>query len=103
MRVPANPVPVVTAPIRREPATSNQIANQIQRAKEPLTNQVPEAVIRSNPKKPLFQINGISNPYLNYHSKIVEKRRQQIQQKVVSRSKTSQNRYISAIFKEGRT
>ena len=60
-----------------KPATANQIANQIERAKEPLTNQVPEAVIRSNPKKPLFQLSGITNPYLNYHSKLAEKRRQQ--------------------------
>ena len=56
--------------------SSKQIANQIERAKEPLTNQVPESIIRANPSKPLFKLNGITNPYLNFHAKIMEKRRQ---------------------------
>jgi len=42
-------------------------------AQRPLTNQVPESVIRANPREPLFARNGLSNPYLNYHAKVLQK------------------------------
>ena len=38
----------------------------------PLENQVPESIIRANPRKPLFAKNGLNNPYLNYHAKYVK-------------------------------
>ena len=56
--------------------SSKQIANQIERAKVPLTNQIPESISRANPSKALFKFNGTTNPYLNLHAKIAEKRRQ---------------------------
>ena len=44
-----------------------------------LENQVPESIIRANPKKALFKVSGLTNPYLNYHAKQM-KRRQQLRQ-----------------------
>lgn len=48
---------------------------------EPLDNQVPDAIIRANPKEPLFARNGLSNPYLNYHAKVLQQRKQNQQQR----------------------
>ena len=54
-----------------------------------LENQVPEAIIRANPKKPLFKVNGLTNPYLNYHAKQM-KLRQQLRQQLKERRKQQQ-------------
>lgn len=49
---------------------------------QPLENQVPDSIIRANPREPLFARHGLTNPYLNYHAKILQKRRKQKQQQL---------------------
>ena len=44
-------------------------------------------VIDFNSRQPLFARNGLSNPYLNYHAKILQKRKLKKEQRV---SKLSQ-------------
>ena len=55
------------------------VEKQVEEDPGSLENQVPESIIRANPQKPLFKLNGLTNPYLNYHAKQM-KRRQQVQQ-----------------------
>ena len=56
----------------------NKVEKQIEENNS-LENQVPESIIRANPKKPIFKVNGLTNPYLNYHAKQL-KRRQKLRQ-----------------------
>ena len=56
-----------------------KVEKQVEEDPGSLENQVPESIIRANPQKPLFKLNGLTNPYLNYHAKQM-KRRQQVQQ-----------------------
>ena len=56
-----------------------KVEKQVEEDPGSLENQVPESIIRANPQKPLFKLNGLTNPYLNYHAKQM-KRRQQLRQ-----------------------
>jgi len=57
----------------KPPKRQDQIV--VAAAQRPLSNQVPESIIRANPREPLFARNGLSNPYLNYHAKVLQKRK----------------------------
>ena len=56
-----------------------KVEKQVEENSGSLENQVPESIIRANPKKALFKVSGLTNPYLNYHAKQM-KRRQQLRQ-----------------------
>jgi len=76
-RIRPRPSPSLPKPPKRQ----NEI-KVLEVAQRPLlTNQVPESVIRANPRQPLFARNGLNNPYLNYHAKVLEKRQKKKQQK----------------------
>jgi len=62
-----------------KPKKQSQNIDQGKIATEPLDNQVPDPIIRANPKQPLFARNGLVNPYLNYHAKVLKKQRQRQQ------------------------
>jgi len=74
---PTDKKPLIIQPPKPQPQKNNDIF--IQQAQEPLQNQVPDPIIRANPKEPLFARNGLVNPYLNYHAKILNKQRRQQQ------------------------
>jgi len=72
----------LTPPGRPEPPKPKRQDAIVLAAQRPLTNQVPEPIIRANPRQPLFARNGLSNPYLNYHAKILQKRKLKKEQRV---------------------
>lgn len=76
-RIKPRPTPTLPKPPKRQ----NEIKVLAAAQRPLLTNQVPESVIRANPRQPLFARNGLNNPYLNYHAKVLEKRQKKKQQK----------------------
>merc|ERR1740129_117102 len=76
----------LTPPERPEPPKPKRQDAIVLAAQRPLTNQVPEPIIRANPRQPLFARNGLSNPYLNYHAKILQKRKLKEEQRVAKLS-----------------